>query len=154
MTQSIKNEQEVQEKVQTKTIKIYSNVDLTKAINIAKKEKPSVKALKVRTIKKSKSYKEEEITITDSSVLNTQENSIKQYIDECHPNIRKFIDYNPFSSVKANAGQLTIVTKNKLRVVITTIGKFERHVKITDKNKNVLFNEKTSVIIKKEPVKN
>lgn len=131
-----------------KTIRIFNNIDLTKAIKKAKEE-PQVKknVIKVK-VKKSKSYKEEPVTVFETDILSIQDGSIFKFIGECHPEIRKFIDENHPETITAKCGQLIIVSKNKVRIVISTLGAYKRKVLITDRKKNVLFNDITDVKFK------
>lgn len=132
---------------------IFNKIDLTRAITVASKEKIKKKherVLKVK-VKKSKSYKEVEAEITEKTILDANNNSIGSYIEECHPDIRRFIGSNGIGIVTAKCGELTVITRNDLRVVIKTISASSRKVKISDKRGKILFDEITiAKAIKKE----
>jgi len=127
--------------------RIFKPIDLTKAIKIATKqpEKVSKKRIIKTAVKKSKSYKEEEITINQDTILTSQDSSVQKYLNECHPDVIQFIKDNHACTFTAKAEGLVIVTRNGLRISITTISAEKRKVVITDKKKNVLFNDTTIV---------
>lgn len=127
-----------------KLIKIFSSVDLTKANKKAKdtEDKHSI-VFKTKRAKVSKNYKEELITIHENTSLEVQDGSIQSFINECHPEIKEFIGKNHPKSYSAKCGQLTIITRNSMRIIVTTMGQFNKHVKITDKDKNILFDNIT-----------
>jgi hypothetical protein len=132
-----------------KSIKIFNKIDLTKAVKKAKETKELKPVVYKAKVKKSKNYVEEPVTIGQTDLLSIEEGSIRKYIDECHPEVKDFIHENHAETITAKCGQLIIVTRNKMRIVITTTGKFQRKVLITDKNKVVLFNDITEVKFKK-----
>lgn len=159
MTTQINSEKPIQvdginqvEKYKAKSIKIFNIIDLTKARKKAKEEQSrKTIVFKVKKTKVSKNYIEEPITIGQDSILKAQEGSIQQFLNECHPEVRQFINENHPTSFTAKCGQLIVTTRNKVRVIITTIGKFQKKVSIIDRHKNILFNNITTMVFK--PIK-
>lgn len=137
-----------------KEIRLFNTIDLTKAIKAAKEAKPKESLKRVYNIhpKVSKHYREDEVTITSDTILALQPGSVKKFIDECHPDVKKFIIENHSASIKSTIDALIIVTRNGFTVRVSTTGINTRLVVITDKKKNILFNGLTTVTIKKEKV--
>lgn len=128
-------------------IKIYNEIDLTKAIEIAKK-----KPLKSRKPKKGISS---DVMIQDFNVMdvftdtNVGEGSIRDFINDCHPSLKSFISHNVPKKITASCGKLTIVTKNDIRLVVQTISHNEKHIKMIDSKKTIIFNGITHYDVKK-----
>lgn len=83
--------------------------------------------------------------VNDGHVFPVNEGSIQEYLNLCHKDLRTFIYNNEISSVRAEAGALIVITKNKFRVVITISGKYERTILIKDSKGTIVYNGKSSV---------
>lgn len=127
--------------------KIFNFIDLTAAFSIKVKKKVKVKGTYKHSANKEKDYSLP--TIFENTILRASDNSIRRYLNECHPDLQKLIQKQEIDTIKPICGEITIVTKAGLRIVVTTISKSERNVKITYK-KQILFNGKTTVVIDKE----
>lgn len=145
------------EKTKTITKPVFKPIDITlankKAKIAVKKETKKNTRFKTTELKKKEILENVNlITIKEDTNIETSENSIQRYINECHPDIRTFIKTNEIKKVNANCAELTIVTKNNFRVHIKTISDYERKVLITDNKRKVLFNNKTKVNFVKQAV--
>lgn len=110
--------------------KVKKGIVLTKTpkVKIPVKKKASSLDIKFADVK----------PVTENFVFNIQENSIKEYLTQCHPDIKKLVADDNIASVKALTHGLVVTTKDKLRISIDTISRFERAISITRK-KELLF---------------
>lgn len=134
--------------------KIFNIIDLTRANNIAKISKPkeSLKEVYANKVKTSKNYIETDVTINSDTLLASQPGSVKKFIDECHPDIKKFIMENKPASIKATIGELVVMTRNGFTIRVSTTGLNTRFVTITDRRRNLVFRDETKCIIKHQEV--
>lgn len=132
--------------------RIFNVIDLTKAVTQAKKEPKKV--AKVTTKYKEKKNDADVVqTIGDREILATQDSSIQQFLNHCHPDIQTFVRTNEIKTATAKAGHLIVITKNDLRVSIKTVAANKSEVLIQNKKKVILFKGITTVKMVKE-VKN
>lgn len=66
--------------------------------------------------------------------------SISGFLNECHPDLRKFIDNNEWLKIVASPGRMIVETRNKFRIVIDVISRFSKSVSIKDGKGNEVFN--------------
>lgn len=140
---------EPKQETKPKTVvkRIFKPIDITNAIKKAKTV-PKKEAKKGKKYKSSFAKEKDDYTIvsiSDRQLIEAHESSIQKYLNECHPDIKTFIESNEIKKLTAAPGTLTVVTKNNFRVVIKTTSANEKHVKITDAKKKVLFDAKTVV---------
>lgn len=122
--------------------KLFNIIDLTAVNKRAKK-------VKVDNTKKTvnKTVKKKEGPVIDfDRFLSSQPGSVQAYINECHPDVLKFIRENEPISIKGEPGKLIILTRNKFRVEITDTGIRKRRVSITDRKGEKLFDEITELL--------
>lgn len=131
-------------------VRRFSFIDLTAAIEASNQSKPSKNAgSKTRFKMTATKEKNWVIPNPDALTIETMSGSIRRFINECHPDVQKFINKGEIKSVKAGAGEMTINTKNGMRVVISVEGARTRRIKITQ-GKKVLFDNSTTVRIERE----
>ena len=131
----------------------FSPINITLALKKAKAtvKKESKKNTKFRpTEKKSKDYFSDYAIVNEHSAIETMDGSIRKYLNECHPDINKFIEENEIKKLVAQCGCLTITTKNDFRVTIKTVSAHQKHVHIVDRKKNILFTGKIQVSFVKQ----
>lgn len=142
-------------KTETKKVitkRVFKPIDITtvtkKANTTPKKE--TKKNTKYKPSKTKDVTPIAEILTGERTIIEAQEGSIQKYLNECHPDIRTFIESNEIKKVTAKCSNLVVVTKNNFRVDIKTISAYEKLVKITDHKGKVLFNDKTKVSFVKQ----
>lgn len=121
----------------------FKPIDITKAIEVAKKSKKTETKVKTK-YKPKKESENTQVLISDRQLIEPAEGSIAKYINESHPDIRTFLEKAEIKGVSAKIDELVINTKNNLRVVIRTISHCKRFVSIQDKKKKFLFKGVTS----------
>jgi len=134
-------------------VKIFNQIDLTKANKIAKVSKPTEKAKKIlkTKVKVSKNYIDySDELISNDTHIETSPASIRRFIDDSHPDVRKFIFENQIYKLKAEAGILTVTTRNSFKVVIKVHSDNARHITITDPKRNVVFKGISVFTVKKQ----
>ena len=72
--------------------------------------------------------------------IQTNHSSIQSVIDDCHPDVRKFLDPFNVKSYKANADGLSIELIDGIRISIRTLTHTSKHYIITNKRKEVIMN--------------
>lgn len=131
-----------------KRVPIFNITPLTnvsaKASKTPKKPKATV-TVKIRKKPSQIDLKYADIhQVGENYVFNAETGSIQEYINLCHPDIRTLINNNEITSVKAEVGNLIVVTRNDLRISIKNTGKYEREITIKDK-RNVIYKGKSTV---------
>jgi hypothetical protein len=127
---------------------------VTKTLNNIKVKKDSKPKQEFKVPKKKKlSYYDEKYKDTaivgDNHHFETQDGSIQQFINSCHPEVRQFLNENGMSTITASISGLTVVTKNKLRISIKPTGRFTRKIVIKDKKGKILLDTESSSEIKR-----
>ena len=129
------------------TKRVFKPIDITtvtkKANATPKKE--TKKTTKYKPTKTKDITPIAEVLTGERVLLETQEGSIQKFLNECHPDIKTFIEGNEIKKVTAKCGNLIVVTKNNFRVDVKIISAYQKLVKITDNKGRVLFNDKTKV---------
>lgn len=146
MSENTQNNQ--QKKVTFKPV--FKSINLSKV----KKETTVVKKAKVAIpVKKKMSAMDKKFIdvkpVAEAFVFSIQENSIKEYLVQCHPDIKKLVADDNIVSVKALTHGLVVTTKDKLRICIDTVSRFERAITII-RRKEVLFKGKSVVTFVKQ----
>jgi len=134
---------------ETKTFKVLSLKSIKESASKAKrivdtKRKNTTK--KVRLTPLEEKYKD----VKPIYEFFTQINSIQEYIDQTHPDIKDFIDTNKPIKYVAEAGRLVITMNNKYRIEIKTTGKYTRQIIIKDNKNKIVFNGISEVLISKQ----
>lgn len=112
------------------------------------KVKPKKKKEPKQEVKPVTKKKEEKLMPSDT-FLKLQSQSVQDYIDECHPDLRTFILLNEAYSIKGQPGKLTILTRTSYRVEISDLNARQRRITITDKKGNKVSDEITELSRKK-----
>lgn len=118
-------------------------------LNLPKVKKETVKKIEVKIpIKKKPTALEKKFegiqTMPDNFQFGIQENSIKEYLVQCHPDVKKLVDENQITRIKTLTHGLEIDTTSKLRITINTISRTERSIVIY-KKRELLFKGKSTV---------
>lgn len=121
----------------------------------AKKVKPSVDKKRKNTTRKSKltplefKYKD----ITPIHEFYTKDGSVQDFLNECHPDVKDFIDTNKPVKYTAEAGRLIVTTANKFRIEVKITGKHTRQVTIKDNRRETIYNGESIAILPKSTPK-
>lgn len=110
------------------------------------KEAIEAKVLKLSANKLNMKY--EQFVLSKEDSVAVPGHSINDFLNECHADIRKFIDTNGLHSVVARAGQLVVVTKNRFRITIDVVSRFVKDVLIKDNKGNAIYKGKQFVYFK------
>ncbi len=81
-----------------------------------------------------------------NAVILTAENSVQEFINHSHPDIRTFIAENKVSKYIAKAGELVIIFANKFRLTIKVVSKYCMQYTIIGLNKQVLLKDASACI--------
>lgn len=132
--------------------RIFNFIDLTSVVN----KVATIKKVKPKTTTKYKHTSAKELgyvlpTIFETTELQVNPNSIRKFLNECHSDVQTLINKNEFKSIKATCDDLTVITRNNLRIIICALGEYERKITITHK-KELLFEGKTVVKFIKEKI--
>lgn len=85
--------------------------------------------------------------VAESYIFETQTNSIREFLNQTHPDVRKLIDNSKINKIVARTHEIEVTTDNKLRIIIATVSRFERRITITQKRR-VIFDEKSKLSFK------
>ena len=92
---------------------------------------------KVSTLKSNKVN----TTIYDSVLqANDSNNTIQAFLNECHPDVRKFIEVNEWAKIVATASDLIVTTRNRFIITIGNISKYSKQINIKDNKGKLIFN--------------
>lgn len=126
-------------KEEVKVTKLFNKIDLTAVKSKSRTAKPIHNKITKIKVKTSKNYEQGKQLISLETFLETQPNSVKDYINECHDDIKTFIREQQAHSIKSMAGGLIILTRNKFRIEIKTVSINKRSVQITGPKKEKWF---------------
>jgi hypothetical protein len=129
---------------QKKPTKIFNVISLVtvneKAAKTAKRPKAAIKVAKVGKLKTNKVNSPD--LYPDLSLLEYSPNSIRGFLGDCHPDVRKFIETNEWAKIVATPGKLTVTTRNRFTVVIESISRDVKSIVIRDHKKRVHFKDR------------
>lgn len=132
---------------QKKPTKIFNIISLDKvnekAAKTAKRPKAAIKVAKIGKLKTNKVNSPD--LYPDLSLMEYSDNSIKGFLNDCHPDVRKFIDVNEWSKITASPGKLVITTRNRFNISIESISRDIKSIVIKDHKKNVLFKDRQQI---------
>lgn len=77
--------------------------------------------------------------VHENHVFETQTNSIREYLNQSHPDVKKLIEQSTIKQITAKTHEIEVVTSDKLRITIATISKNERSIKIVQKKKQIFY---------------
>lgn len=142
-------QKETKNEVKKGTFKILS---MDKVLAKSKKVKPTIDSKRKDTTKKVKyTFLEEKYKdVIPIHEFYTKEGSVQDFLDECHPDVRNFIETNRPSKYIAETGRLLVVTQNRFRIEIKITGKYTRQVVIKDNRRKIIYNGESVVILPKD----
>lgn len=128
-----------------KEYRIFKPITMIETMDIVKKHQKQKKkeGLKMTAALKKKVDMNDQakITMDDNHSIHIQDGSIKDFLNTCHSDVRKYLNEHEPHSIKVQAGRLIILTRDNYRIIITVKGHNSREIIITDKNRKTVCKE-------------
>lgn len=142
-----------------KTVRKFKVLPLDNAVETAKntikqpRAKVNIKKIETKVSKLNKKKVNSIYEIDPKFILsNNDYNSVRGFLNDCHPDLRKFIDRNEWVKIVGSAGEIAVTTRNKFRITIKSISRNIKSIVIKDNKKNIIFKGNQTAYFNKETI--